>query len=644
MTRRTAFGRTPASRLGVALAGLGALAIAASVTPIGVAHAEPSRPGASQRVVENSPSVRAWSMPRGRGVQGDDASAYMKAADVDGLVRLLRTDPTNDAFGAVGPIGVIFDDLAAGRTAAARAGWTAMAQRATVGELAEAWIILAEGDVDAAVRRAQRMALSDTLGGVQAALIREAAGDLNAAQALYQRLERTMDVRPPPEDEPRTLEEALRQLQAPQTAHILYRAALVAHRVGDTKEAERLYGLIDTFAPNSPDVKANRAALTAGRQPTEPALTFRTGLGRWSLFLSEEFLRVEGLQKAIMDATPSNEFSSTIGTMFGQLGMAFDPNADDWTLAMAQQLFAVNALEGADRILSRISPRSVFAGEVALMRGEVALRRKQDNDAVRFAQTALRTAPDRFDIVMTAAGLMSRVGRDRETIDGFSNALRIAKEPKERARALVARGYAHLFFGRLDPAIADARAALEADPKNDDVRIAAIAIFKDRDDTWVKGVALGRELLAEHPDSVARLNQLGYTLIHREEGLEEGFRLLHRGASLGENDAAVVDSLGWAYYLYGDFPEALRLIKRADELTGNDPNAEILDHLGDVYWRLGQPELAREKWRRALDARPEAPRRRDLEGKIRDGLKTPAPAKRPTPPVEEVKPRETQET
>ena len=45
---------------------------------------------------------------------------------------------------------------------------------------------------------------------------------------------------------------------------------------------------------------------------------------------------------------------------------------------------------------------------------------------------------------------------------------------------------------------------------------------------------LGRELLQERPESVARLNQLGYTLIHRPEGLEEGYRLLSRGVALGE--------------------------------------------------------------------------------------------------------------
>src|SRR5690606_8573278 len=129
-------------------------------------------------------------------------------------------------------------------------------------------------------------------------------------------------------------------------------------------------------------------------------------------------------------------------------------------------------------------------------------------------------------------------------------------------------------------------------------------------------------------------NALGYALIQRPEGLEEGYRLLWRGFNFGQQDMAVVDSLGWAYYQYGHFDQARALIERANDLSVGNPNAEVLDHLGDVYWRLNRRDDARNAWREALDAEPDAIRRRELEQKLSRGLTAPAPRRRDLPRVD----------
>src|SRR5262249_11269900 len=135
------------------------------------------------------------------------------------------------------------------------------------------------------------------------------------------------------------------------------------------------------------------------------------------------------------------------------------------------------------------------------------------------------------------------------------------------------------------------------------------------------------------PDSALRLNSLGYSLIQRPDGLEEGYRLLWRGFNNARQDYAIVDSLGWAYYLYGAFDQARGLCESARDLLAAEPNPEILDHLGDIYWRLNRRDDARTAWRAGLEARPDVPRRRALTQKISSGLTTPAPARRPLPQV-----------
>jgi hypothetical protein len=68
----------------------------------------------------------------------------------------------------------------------------------------------------------------------------------------------------------------------------------------------------------------------------------------------------------------------------------------------------------------------------------------------------------------------------------------------------------------------------------------------------------------------------------------------------------VLDSYGWLQYLHGRFednpagPGAMSLLTAADEAAGLISSPEILEHLGDVQWRLGQPEAALASWTEAI--------------------------------------------
>src|SRR5262245_27199283 len=99
--------------------------------------------------------------------------------------------------------------------------------------------------------------------------------------------------------------------------------------------------------------------------------------------------------------------------------------------------------------------------------------------------------------------------------------------------------------------------------------------------------------------------------------------MIRRAVELRPNSAAIIDSLGWAYFRMGDYAQALEQIERAVELEPAD--ATLNDHLGDVYWRLGRRIEARFQWQRALTLEPD--NRQAIETKLADGL-PPAPASR----------------
>ena len=110
-----------------------------------------------------------------------------------------------------------------------------------------------------------------------------------------------------------------------------------------------------------------------------------------------------------------------------------------------------------------------------------------------------------------------------------------------------------------------------------------------------------RKLMKQQPDNAQAYNALGYSLVDRNERLDEAEKLIEKAVSLAPNDAFIMDSLGWAKYRLGNQAEAASILKKAYDLQ---PNAEIGAHLGEVQWKSGQQDQARNTWRQAQKLEP----------------------------------------
>lgn len=566
----------------------------------------------------------------------ENPQAALLQADIDYLVREgHRAVARNDEDG-LWYTAAFADDLAAGRYAQARDDLRGAPGGLTgpMADMLEPFLIAAEGHVDRAVERVDSGAdnLPAPLPEVARALLFESANRLPEAAAVYALMVERLDTTPPGDAEPQTAAEFDRALNAARVTHAVYRAALVSHRLGRTEEARRYYNIVLGFAPRAVDVKTNLTRLDAGQPPFEAPLTVTGAAGRWMLFVSEFLTQAETLSAMIAQRDPEPGFASTSGTTLLQIGTLLAEDSDDWRLYAAQQTLEAGGLDGAQRIIDQVRPNSPFAPDAEIVRASIQVERGNDQAASAAAERALNIAGDRWSIIASVGDIYRRIGHPDRAIPAFDRALTMVQDGKDRADVLGWRAYAHRFAGNLSAATSDMRAAYELDPSVD-TRLLYVSILMDDPAAWTDGVSMARRLFAEQPDSVLRLNALGYALIQRPEGLEEGYRLLWRGFNYGQTDYAVIDSLGWAYYLYGHFDQARALIERANSLSGNDPNAEILDHLGDVYWRLNRRDEARTAWRQAVDARPDAIRRRSLEQKLSRGLTAAAPRERPLPQV-----------
>ena len=98
-----------------------------------------------------------------------------------------------------------------------------------------------------------------------------------------------------------------------------------------------------------------------------------------------------------------------------------------------------------------------------------------------------------------------------------------------------------------------------------------------------------------NPDDAYVLNYLAYSWLERDYKINSAIEMLEKAYSLENNDPYITDSIGWAYYLIGDYFKAEKYMKRAVELIPND--AIVNDHYGDILWKLGQKIQARYFWK-----------------------------------------------
>ncbi|HEX5962004.1 MAG TPA: tetratricopeptide repeat protein [Rhodanobacteraceae bacterium] len=100
-----------------------------------------------------------------------------------------------------------------------------------------------------------------------------------------------------------------------------------------------------------------------------------------------------------------------------------------------------------------------------------------------------------------------------------------------------------------------------------------------------------RKVLVANPDNVDAMNALGFTLADADRDLAEATRLLRKALAAQPDAVAIMDSWGWLQYRLGNLDKAEHYLKRA---WGRQQDPDIGVHLGEVLWKLGQHEHARE--------------------------------------------------
>ena len=106
-----------------------------------------------------------------------------------------------------------------------------------------------------------------------------------------------------------------------------------------------------------------------------------------------------------------------------------------------------------------------------------------------------------------------------------------------------------------------------------------------------------RAILAADGENASALNALGYALTNHTDRLDEAQALIEQALALEPEDAAIIDSFGWVLFRRGEQERALVELQRAAAML---PDPEVIAHLGEVLWTMGEHEEARSVWAEGL--------------------------------------------
>ena len=118
-----------------------------------------------------------------------------------------------------------------------------------------------------------------------------------------------------------------------------------------------------------------------------------------------------------------------------------------------------------------------------------------------------------------------------------------------------------------------------------------LQLFEKSDEDLLQSLKL-------NPEDAYVLNYLAYSWLERNFKIEIAIDMLERSYEKESDSPYILDSIGWAYYLIGDYIKAEKFLKLAIEIMPYDPI--INDHYGDILWGLNRKMQAQYHWKSVL--------------------------------------------
>jgi len=106
------------------------------------------------------------------------------------------------------------------------------------------------------------------------------------------------------------------------------------------------------------------------------------------------------------------------------------------------------------------------------------------------------------------------------------------------------------------------------------------------------------EVLLFDPDNVVVLNNYSYYLSVLDQRLEKAKEMSLKCVEIEKENSTYLDTHAWVLFKLGSFSDAKRAMEKALQFGGRE-SAVIVEHYGDILYRLGDKKAAMTEWENA---------------------------------------------
>ncbi|UZH08683.1 MULTISPECIES: tetratricopeptide repeat protein [unclassified Halomonas] len=369
--------------------------------------------------------------------------------------------------------------------------------------------------------------------------------------------------------------------QLPHHSDVLLGTALIEATLGDTAPAQRRLDQVEVLDPESAAlwlVKA-RLALEVEDYPTaqraaQQGLELAPDDVRFILLLAQAEIRLNNISAAEVQ---TNALLESHG------------GNEDLRLSLAQLYLEEGHPEPAQRLLQPLIGQPQVPDLAYYLLGAIT----QAQDDIDNALLYYRQVSEGSEFLPARAAAAQMLIEEDRLLDARAF-LRIERMRFDNYFSELVMLEVQLLDEINQPADADALLDREISRTPDDASLLYMRSMR----RWEAGNISGmeqdlRQILRTDPNNAEALNALGYTLadLNLPGRLQEAFELIERAYEADPNNPAVLDSMGWVYFRLGEPEEALPWLESAYTQL---PDQEVAAHLAEVLKALGRDDEARQ--------------------------------------------------
>ena len=233
--------------------------------------------------------------------------------------------------------------------------------------------------------------------------------------------------------------------------------------------------------------------------------------------------------------------------------------------------------------------------------GVVALEEKQFERARNHFERAILINPGLEPAHTDLAVALLSLLRPEEAVSVLDRA---RKEVPPSFRIEYLSGVARSQLKRFDQALeaysaAEKLGSTNQPPLTDHRFYFQVGALLERKGDETRSIEYLEKALELKPDYDEALNHLGYMWAEKGKNLPKARAMIEQALKAEPENPAYMDSMGWVLFKLGKHPEALDwLLKARQRMT--EPDATVLDHVGDAAAACARWDLAREAWTASL--------------------------------------------